>query len=268
MADSARVRHYRGWNLSPATGHPSNVDTVTRGDRMVVPAPLSFTAARPAEAEAVTEPASAPATDAALLRAIALGDVDAHRRLYERHAAAVFAFLVARTGDRQQAEDVLQEVMIAVWKGASGFRGASAVRTWLIGIAAHKASHALRAARRESADPPPGGSGAAPGAWRGAGIDDRLDVAAAVAALPEAQRTVVVLFFFDGQSLEAISALLDVPMGTVKSRLHRAKAQLKAVLGTTAADPSTRGPDAPPADSTSAERAPHRERSKEVGDVR
>ena len=191
---------------------------------MVVPGTLRFSQKRSIDA--------AGAADVELLHRIAAGDVDAHRQLYERHAAAVFAFLVARIGDRSQAEDVLQEVMIAVWKGAGSFRGESLARTWLISIAAHKASHALRAAGRAPdpralVDPRARPRHAEP-PMRGA--DDHLDVSAAIAALPEPQRTVVVLFFFDGLSLDAIAALLNVPLGTVKSRLFRAKASLKAAL--------------------------------------
>lgn len=233
---------------------------------MVVPGTLRLTdtPARNAVADAELD----ATTDAALLRAIAAGDVDAHRRLYERHAAAVFAFLVARTGDRQQAEDVLQEVMIAVWKGAQAFRGASAVRSWMIGIAVHKASHAMRAVRRERATPPPSGRGTdAPPTSLAAKVDDRLDVAAALAALPESQRTVVVLFFFDGQSLDAISALLNVPIGTVKSRLHRAKAQLKAALDAEAARPE-RKTEAPTAAPRATFAASRENRRKGEGDVR
>lgn len=114
---------------------------------MVVPGTLRFANAGSIDADA--------AADSALLRRISAGDVDAHRQLYERHAAAVFAFLIARTGDRHQAEDVLQETMIAAWKGAHSFRGESAVRTWLISIAAHIASHALRARDRLAPDPRP-----------------------------------------------------------------------------------------------------------------
>lgn len=235
---------------------------------MVVPGTLRF-----AEPPAVDDDAANAATDAALLRAVAAGDVDAHRRLYERHAAAVFAFLVARTGDRRQAEDVLQEVMIAVWQGASTFRGASAVRSWIIGIAAHKASHALRSVRRERPLPPEADRrGGAEQPARAGKVDDRLDLAAALAALPEEQRTVVVLFFFDGQSLEAIGALLDVPIGTVKSRLHRAKAQLKASLDADAAASGRSADAAPPpvnrASSAEASVAASVRRWKGTGDVR
>lgn len=190
---------------------------------MVVPGTLKLTDARPIDADA--------AADTDLLRRMAAGDVDAHRLLYERHASAVFAFLIARTQDREQAEDVLQDVMIAAWKGAARFRGESAVRTWLLSIAFHKAGHAWRARdrARAAADGQP---------FIGPGTDSpqpvdaeaRLDLAAAVAALPEPQRTVVVLYFYGGQSLEAIGAVLNVPLGTVKSRLHRAKAGLKAAL--------------------------------------
>ena len=226
---------------------------------MVVPGTLRFAKATLIDADA--------SADVVRLRRTASGDVDAHRQLYERHAAAVFAFLVARTGDRAQAEDVLQEVMIAVWRGAGSFRGESAARTWLISIAAHKASRALRDARRTPG--PLVANLPAPGKHRGPSphavpslhsADEHLDVSAAIAALPEPQRTVVVLFFFDGLSLDAIAALLNVPLGTVKSRLFRAKAGLKAALQV-----ATSRPDRLPRQSAP---ATDDQSAKGLGDVR
>lgn len=181
---------------------------------------------------------SADATDGSLLGRIAGGDRDAHRQLYERHGPAILAFLVSRTADRALAEDVLHDVMLTVWRAAGTFRGASAVRTWLLSIAHHTACKALRRHRREQplswAGPDRGGHrapGFAPAAApTGLAPDARVELAGAVAALPEVQRTALVLHFYHGLSVAEIAAVVGVPAGTVKSRMSRGKERLRALL--------------------------------------
>ncbi|MGD0561363.1 MAG: sigma factor [Streptosporangiaceae bacterium] len=79
------------------------------------------------------------ADDRALLRAMAAGDRDALATLYARHGPAVFAHLALVTGDRSFSEEILQDTMLAAWRGAAGFRGDSAVRSWLISVARRQA---------------------------------------------------------------------------------------------------------------------------------
>src|SRR5579859_2862954 len=77
--------------------------------------------------------------DETLIRQIAVGDSQALEMLYQRHGLTILRYLLGLLSDRHQAEDALQEVMVAVWRGASGFRGQISVQTWLIGIARHRA---------------------------------------------------------------------------------------------------------------------------------
>ncbi len=89
--------------------------------------------------------------DAELVRRMADGDFDAHRLIYTRHAGRVLAYLVARLGgDRGLAEEVLHDVMLEAWRGASGFRAESSALAWLLGIAHHRACNTLRSRRRET----------------------------------------------------------------------------------------------------------------------
>lgn len=166
-----------------------------------------------------------------LVRRMAAGDRAAHRALYEAHARDVLGYLVGRVGgDRALAEDLLHEVMLAAWRGASRFREESRVRTWLLGIAHHRAGNALRARRRERlvaepAEPPRG-----PASRNAGRSDERVDLRRALGALPEGQRAALELVFLFGLSTAEAGEVLGVAQGTVKSRLYRAKARMRDLL--------------------------------------
>ena len=83
-------------------------------------------------------------TDLALIQAIAGGDVPALNELYTRHGANILNYLTSLLHDRPLAEEVLQDVMLAVWENAARFRGDSKVRTWLLSIARNKAINTQR----------------------------------------------------------------------------------------------------------------------------
>jgi RNA polymerase sigma-70 factor (ECF subfamily) len=107
--------------------------------------------------------------DLTLLRAVAKGDEGALGELYARRGPSLLIYLIGRLGDRQLAEEVLQDVMLAAWKGAARFRGQSSVRTWLLAIARHRAINAQR--KRKLARAPLDESMASPAAeplsyWR------------------------------------------------------------------------------------------------------
>jgi|GEM_PF-130597 len=179
--------------------------------------------------------------DRELLVRVAQGDADAHRQVYERHGPAVLAFLISRTADRALSEDLLHDVMLAAWRAAGTFRGASAVRTWLLSIAHNKACNALRRLKRERLGAWIGSAAVAASGARsfmhaaaephGIEPDARVELAAAVAALPEDQRTALVLYFYHGLSVDEIAEVVGAPGGTVKSRMSRGKASLRARLG-------------------------------------
>ncbi len=188
----------------------------------------------PGAAEAAVVPSD---PDAPLVRRIAAGDRDAHRQLYERHARGVLAYLVGRLGQRAAAEEILQDVMLDAWRAAGRFRGESRVRTWLLAIAHNRACNEIRRQRRVTLSDDPAATAAAAGRrhgdaprprWR---TEEIIDLGQAVDALPDIHRAVLDLVFFHGLTIDETAEVLEVAPGTVKSRLSRAKAQLRERLG-------------------------------------
>jgi len=174
---------------------------------------------------------SSPETDEQLLGRLARGDSQALTALYDRHARAIFAFLCRLTGDAAAAENLLQDTFLAAWQGAATFRRRSSVRTWLFGIAHHKAGHWLRRhrplpleERDDLPDPSPAVPELADAAW------ERERVTAALAQLPHEQRTVLELTFYHGLSCAETAEVMDCPVGTVKSRAYLARKRLARLL--------------------------------------
>jgi RNA polymerase sigma-70 factor (ECF subfamily) len=169
--------------------------------------------------------------DHTLVRAMAAGEEAALDALYARHGARLLAYLLGQLGERALAEEALQDVMLAAWKGAPHFRAESRVTTWLIGIARYRALNVRRGQRphhREAASLDTLGSLA-----DGEGDDPfahELVVRTALAALPAHQRETLELIFYHQLSGDEAAAVLGVAPGTVKSRLHRALAALRARL--------------------------------------
>lgn len=176
-------------------------------------------------------PVPAADPDLLLLQRVASLDQDALQALYDRHASALLHYLTGRLGDARLAEEVLQDTMLAVWQGARRFRGECRVRTWLLTIARHRAINAYhRQVARLSRDVPFEGGGSETDYIDAPGQYD--DLQAAILTLPDAQRETLELVFYHGLSLQETAQVLQVPPGTVKSRLHRAKTHLRALLQT------------------------------------
>lgn len=164
--------------------------------------------------------------DRALVRAVLGGDAAAARRLVERFEAPVFALCVRLLGHRQDAEDVAQETFVRALRGLKGFDGDRPLRPWLLGIAANRCRTALGRRSRhpasvESVDDRPD---------HRPGLADPDDLAAeldrAVGSLRHEYRTVFLLFHEQGLPYEEIAQAVDRPIGTVKTWLHRARAEL------------------------------------------
>jgi RNA polymerase sigma factor (sigma-70 family) len=168
-------------------------------------------------------------SDEVLLRRVGRGDAEALTALYQRHANGLFGFLLRLAGDRMLAEEILQDTLMAVWRGADGFAGRSQVRTWLYGIARRQAHNRLRvtrpveAALDDVAEPQLAGPG--PEELALASLE-RDRVLAAVDRLSLVHREVVMLTFAADLSQAEIAEVLGVAVGTVKSRLHNARAAL------------------------------------------
>jgi RNA polymerase sigma-70 factor, ECF subfamily len=168
-----------------------------------------------------------------LLRRIAGGDQDAMAEFYRRHGRVVFAQILLVVGERALGEEILQDTMLAIWRGAGSFRGESRVRSWVIAIARRQARDRLRRHRLRVVDDAclAGQPSTDPGPELVAlERAEAAEVANAIRALAPAHREVLGLAFGAGLSLPEVARLLEVPLGTVKSRLAAARAALGRVL--------------------------------------
>lgn len=166
----------------------------------------------------------------ARVRAAQAGDANAFRAVYEAHVGRVRALCLRLSGDVVRADELTQDVFVRVWERLSTFRGESAFGTWLHRLAVNEVLQALRSAgRRERrvsivAEPP---DAPAPG---GAGLEERMDLEEAIAALPEGCRTVFVLHDIEGLRHDEIAAATGSAVGTSKAHLFRARRLLRQAL--------------------------------------
>jgi RNA polymerase sigma factor (sigma-70 family) len=171
--------------------------------------------------------------DDRLARRIAAGDRAALEELYARYRRPLFGFLLGIAPDAATAEEILQDTLVAVWQGAAGFEGRATFRQWVFAVARRQAYNAVRRRQLPWADPDELAAAAASGpspeteALTGAGLDD---LAARIRGLPPGQREVLVLTLVEGFSYEETAAILEVPLGTVRSRLNTARRTLRQQL--------------------------------------
>jgi RNA polymerase sigma-70 factor, ECF subfamily len=171
--------------------------------------------------------------DAGLLRRIGQGDEDAMAAFYREHGRVVFAQVLLVTGERVLAEEIVQDTMLAVWRGAGSFRGESSVRSWVIAIARRQTRDRLRGQRPQAVDDTFLADQPVPGPGPEVIALDRAELAevrGAIRELARAQRELLGLVFGSGLSLPEVAGLLEVPVGTVKSRLSAARTALNRVL--------------------------------------
>ena len=165
-------------------------------------------------------------SDEELMRAVARGDERALATLVERYAARIHAFLARVVGDRDDADDLLQDTWLRVARGARGFDATRTVRPWLYGIAANLARdlHRRRAVRTRALR-----EGALEASQQAASPKpvERIDMRERLARLPERLREVLVLRYFGGLDEAEMADALGIPRGTVKSRLHGALRELR-----------------------------------------
>ncbi len=170
-----------------------------------------------------------------MLEAIACGDERAFAATYDRYSAILFGLLLRILHDRQEAEDVLQEVFLQIWQRAASFdaqRGRAF--TWLVTLTRSRAIDRLRAngsreraaqaAVVEAVEPVVDAEEDAERAERGATIRTAL------AAIPEEQRRALLLAYFEGLSQTEIAARLGQPLGTVKTRMRSGMTRLRELL--------------------------------------
>jgi RNA polymerase sigma-70 factor (ECF subfamily) len=162
--------------------------------------------------------------DTELLRQVAQGDQAAFRALVDRHARYLHGVAFALVNNAADAEDIVQETFIAVLKG--NFRGESAVRTWLVQILIRRAGMLRRSRGRQGPHVSIDASAAASRSGE-SGSEAKLDLTTMLAALSPEHRAVIVLRELERMSYEEMATALDVPRGTVESRLHRAREELR-----------------------------------------
>lgn len=153
-----------------------------------------------------------------LLLLIAQQDQQAFIELYRLYKQPLFNFIFRMIHDRVGAEDVLQEVFLAIWNGSKRFKGRSKVNTWIYRIAYNQSVSWLRRHRTvvafDSVQEIPDEDLAWTGKW-----DDTENLARALDRLSTKQRAVIELAFMNGMSYQEISRILGIPVGTVKSRM-------------------------------------------------
>lgn len=181
--------------------------------------------------------------DRVLVDAVADGDTGALRELYDRHAPWLHARLMRRCHDSEVVSDVLQDTFVTLWKDARKFRGEGEVAGWLWGIAFRRMVSRLRS-RKELVLLPDWDAATATAAVsppRPSAEDELLlgveygDLAGALRRLSPEFRSVVQAVVLDGLTTKEAGRLLGVRENTVKTRLHRAKAQLRGALTLTEA---------------------------------
>jgi RNA polymerase sigma-70 factor (ECF subfamily) len=168
--------------------------------------------------------------DEVLLLAVAERDMGAFRTLYERHAGWLAVRLARRCNDRDLVADAVQDTFVAVWQKPRGFRGDGDIAAWLWGIAIRRLVSRLRA-RGGGVAAVSGHAGVAPAA------EDQVllsveygDIGQALARLSPEMRAVIQAVVLDGLSAREAAQLLHVPVSSVKTRLYRARAHLRAAL--------------------------------------
>jgi RNA polymerase sigma-70 factor (ECF subfamily) len=175
--------------------------------------------------------------DEDLMVRLGRGEADALEVVYDRHADVAFSLAYRMTGNRSQAEDVVQESFMSIWRsGARYDRTRGSVRTWVLGIVHNRAIDSLRRHlvhdKRRASDE---------------GIEETLParerteieavrrteaevVRAALDELPSDQQRVIELAYFGGFSHSEIADMLDAPIGTVKGRMRLALGKLRGLL--------------------------------------
>jgi RNA polymerase sigma-70 factor (ECF subfamily) len=173
--------------------------------------------------------------DLELVQRIAAGDEAALRGLYMAHGQRLYAYALRLTGDPAQADDVVQDALVAIWRSAGKFRGEGHLLAWLLGIVHHTAIKSLRhrstpiseqmEASLPTGDPMPEEQVQASEQteWIRQGLE-RLS--------PE-HRAALELVFYQGLSLQEAAQVCGCPVGTIKSRLSYARQQLRGMLSRT-----------------------------------
>jgi RNA polymerase sigma-70 factor, ECF subfamily len=172
-----------------------------------------------------------PLGDDELLARHVGGDPDAFSELIDRHRDRLWAVALRTLGQPEDAADALQNALLSAYRGAAGFRGNSAVTTWLHRIVVNACFDVARRRAVRPTEPLRGDpSNDRPDRDAIADRETSLTVMTALRTLPVEQAAAVVLVDIEGYPVNEVAAMLEVPVGTIKSRCARARARLAEQL--------------------------------------
>ncbi|MGZ8630236.1 MAG: RNA polymerase sigma factor [Actinomycetota bacterium] len=186
-----------------------------------------------------------PERDEELIRRFRAGEAAAFTALVERHQQRVYSLCLRVLGDAEVAKDVAQDTFLTVLRKLEGFRGEAAFTTWLHRVTVNACYDELRRARRRpmlhvATDEGPEREPGPPIEDHADEVGGTLDAAAALSSIPEEFRVALVLADVQDLPYDRIAEVLDVPVGTVKSRVHRGRLALAKVMGLGGGEPATR----------------------------
>src|SRR3954449_7096176 len=164
----------------------------------------------------------------ALIERCRAGDDIAFSELVDRYKNLVFAIVSRMVGDRTQADDLAQEVFLKVHRGLPYFRGDARLSTWIFRIVSNVCSQERGQQRPDTSATDVREPGRHDAAFTDLELRDRLDKA--MAQLPEQYRLLIAAHYLEGVQYEALAEALDIPLGTVKTHLYRAKRRLRELL--------------------------------------
>jgi RNA polymerase sigma-70 factor, ECF subfamily len=201
---------------------------------------VNFLACRTNAAQSGTNVSAQPLSAAYLIQQIAKQDREAFSQLYDRSSSLVFSLVMRMVKVRSDAEDLLQEVFVQVWRQASNYsaeRGSP--EAWIINIARSRAIDKIRSIRRMEksfvlTDDPARAESSENVESSAVESENRVTMNSALANLPEAQRKVLELAYFEGLTQSEIAERLAEPLGTVKTRIRAGLQRLREIVGTQA----------------------------------
>jgi RNA polymerase sigma-70 factor (ECF subfamily) len=188
---------------------------------------------------AVTLPSLTDASDRELVKSIVDGDKAALKALYSRHHVLIYWYAVRLSGFESTADEVVNDVIVAVWRPARPFEGKSQVATWLQGIVRFKAIWQCRRRSEAPLDQRASALIEDPADDLATSIEkrQRMDILQkCLATLASTHREVIALIYYQGRKIEEVAHLTGKPVSTIKTRLHYARSRMAEALAEVGVD--------------------------------